>query len=71
MGNTYPNRKGNYYYRNHTLYHIGTLDPLGLECQKLQRRYGLSNPGNLGQLGFGCIGVTVALFCVKLGCMKP
>ena len=30
MGNTYPNHKGNYYYRNHTLYHIGTLDPLGL-----------------------------------------
>ena len=29
MGNTYPNPKGNYYYRNHTLYHIGTLDPLG------------------------------------------
>ena len=29
MGNTYPNHKGNYYYRNHTLYHIGTLDPLG------------------------------------------
>ena len=30
MGNTYPNHKGNYYYRNHTLYHTGTLDPLGL-----------------------------------------
>ena len=29
MGYTYPNHKGNYYYRNHTLYHIGTLDPLG------------------------------------------
>ena len=29
MGNTYPSHKGNYYYRNHTLYHIGTLDPLG------------------------------------------
>ena len=29
MGNTYPNHKGNYYYRSHTLYHIGTLDPLG------------------------------------------
>ena len=29
MGNTYPNHKGNYYYRNHTLYHIATLDPLG------------------------------------------
>ena len=29
MGYTYPNQKGNYYYRNHTLYHIGTLDPLG------------------------------------------
>ena len=29
MGNTYPNHKGNYYYRNHTLYHTGTLDPLG------------------------------------------
>ena len=29
MGNTYPNHKGNYYYRNHTLHHIGTLDPLG------------------------------------------
>ena len=29
MGNTYPNHKGNYYYRNHTLCHIGTLDPLG------------------------------------------
>ena len=29
MGNTYPNHKGRYYYRNHTLYHIGTLDPLG------------------------------------------
>ena len=28
MGNTYPNHKGNYYYRNHTLYHVGTLDPL-------------------------------------------
>ena len=25
MGSTYPNHKGNYYYRNHTLYHIGTL----------------------------------------------
>ena len=36
MGNTYPNHKGNYYYRNHTLYHIGTLDPLGscfTECR--------------------------------------
>ena len=30
MEYTYPNRKGNYYYRNHTLYHVGTLDPLGL-----------------------------------------
>ena len=30
MGYTYPNHKGNYYYKNHTLYHIGTLDPLGL-----------------------------------------
>ena len=30
MGYTYPNHKRNYYYRNHTLYHIGTLDPLGL-----------------------------------------
>ena len=29
MGNIYPNHKGNYYYRNHTLYHMGTLDPLG------------------------------------------
>ena len=29
MGYTYPNHKGNYFYRNHTLYHIGTLDPLG------------------------------------------
>ena len=29
MGNTYPNHKGNSYYRNHTLYHIGTSDPLG------------------------------------------
>ena len=28
-GNTYPNHKGNYYYRDHTLYHIGTLDLLG------------------------------------------
>ena len=27
MGNPYPNHQGNYYYRNHTLYHIGTLDP--------------------------------------------
>ena len=32
MGNTYPNHKGNYYYINHTLYHIGTLDPLGIVC---------------------------------------
>ena len=31
MGSTYPNQKGNDYYRNHTLYHIGTLDPLGLK----------------------------------------
>ena len=30
MGNTYPNHEGNFYYRNHTLYHIGTLDPLGV-----------------------------------------
>ena len=30
MGNTYLNHKGNYYYNNHTLYHIGTLDPLGV-----------------------------------------
>ena len=30
MGNTYPNQKGNYYYVNHTLYHIGTLDPSGI-----------------------------------------
>ena len=29
VGYTYPNHKGSYYYRNHTLYHIGTLDPLG------------------------------------------
>ena len=29
IGNTYPNHKGSYYYGNHTLYHIGTLDPLG------------------------------------------
>ena len=29
MGNPYPDHKGNYHYRNHTLYHIGTLDPLG------------------------------------------
>ena len=29
MGNTYPNQKGNSYYKNHTLYHIGTLDPFG------------------------------------------
>ena len=29
MGNTYPNHKGNYYNRNHTLYHLSTLDPLG------------------------------------------
>ena len=33
MGNTYPNHKGDYYYRNHTLYHIGTLDPLGLATE--------------------------------------
>ena len=33
MGNTYPNHKGNYYYRNHTLCHIGTLDPLGYISQ--------------------------------------
>ena len=30
IGNTYPNHKGSYYYRNHTLYHVSTLDPLGL-----------------------------------------
>ena len=37
MGYTYPNHKGNYYYRNHTLYHIGTLDPLGysFDCRQL------------------------------------
>ena len=29
VGNTYPNHKGSYYYRNHTLYHIRTLGPLG------------------------------------------
>ena len=29
IGNTYPNHNGSYYYRNHTLYHISTLDPLG------------------------------------------
>ena len=29
MGYTYPNHKGNYYYRKPTLYHIGTLDRLG------------------------------------------
>ena len=36
MGNTYPNHKGNYYYRNHTLYHIGTLDPLGVKVIESQ-----------------------------------
>ena len=30
IGKTYSNHKGSYYYRNHTLYHISTLDPLGL-----------------------------------------
>ena len=30
MGYSYPNHKGNYYYRNPTLYHIGTLDSLGV-----------------------------------------
>ena len=30
IGNTYPNHEGSYYYRNHTLYHISTLDPLGI-----------------------------------------
>ena len=39
MGNTYPNHKGNYYYRNHTLYHIGTLDPLGVGQGKERRNY--------------------------------
>ena len=34
MGNTHPNHKGNYYYRNHTLYNIGTLDPLGPLCSR-------------------------------------
>ena len=34
MGNTYPNHKGNDYCRNHTLYHIGTLDPLRLSRLK-------------------------------------
>ena len=34
MGNPYPNHTGNYYYRNHTLYHIGTLDP-GLGIPKV------------------------------------
>ena len=34
MGYTYPNHKGNYYYRNPTLYHIGTLDPLGKDQAK-------------------------------------
>ena len=29
-GEYLPKPKGNYYYRNHTLYHVGTLDPLGL-----------------------------------------
>ena len=39
MGYTYPNHKGNYYYRNHTLYHIGTLDPLGLVyASKVEQR---------------------------------
>ena len=38
MGNTYSNHKGNYYYRNHTLYHVGTLDPLGMEGQALENR---------------------------------
>ena len=30
MGYTYPNHKRNCYYGNHTLYHIGTLDPSGI-----------------------------------------
>ena len=36
MGNTYPNHKGSYYYRNHTLYHISTLDPLGYRALQQQ-----------------------------------
>ena len=30
MGYTYPSNKANHYYRNHTLHHIGALDPLGV-----------------------------------------
>ena len=40
MGNTYPNHNGNYYYRNHTLYHIGTLDPLVSSAVKVKLGYG-------------------------------
>ena len=44
MGNTYPNHKGHYYYSNHTLYHIGTLDPLGGGLSKTLSRSKLDNP---------------------------
>ena len=41
MGNTYPNHNGNYYYRNHTLYCIGTLDPLALQTVHIDVQTGL------------------------------
>ena len=45
MGNTYPNHEGNYYYRNHTFYHVGTLDPLGLMTVRLSTHGTKLGPG--------------------------
>ena len=54
MGNTsYPNHKGNYYYRNHTLYHIGTLDPLGIHPQKSPQATSASASAGAGFEGSG------------------
>ena len=39
MGNTYPNHKGHYYYRNHTLYHIGVLWTLWAGLQSRAEGY--------------------------------
>ena len=67
MGNTYPNHTGKYYHRNHTLYHIGTLDPLGLiggtfhqhEIDQPQGAY-LEGHGDLiSRLIRGITGVTI------------
>ena len=75
MGNPYPNHKGNYYYRNHTLYHIGTLDPLGLPSFQAPRKAGAFRPQTCSpklrlhvvkSLEFGGLGFRVCV-CIVIG----